>query len=146
MIATALTAMLALTGQVEAEQPAFRRGPVDSDSAMNAIVTRASQDALDAYRRQNHRKNPLEAVAVYDVATGLIRIDLRGGELPGEGGAELEDLQGFISNGALEAARPIVPATGTKFLYNGREFDDQYPDDSAGNGGQESPPARLAGL
>jgi hypothetical protein len=49
MIATALTAMLALTGQVEAEQPAFRRGPVDSDSAMNAIFTRASQDALDAY-------------------------------------------------------------------------------------------------
>ncbi|MDZ5814808.1 MULTISPECIES: hypothetical protein [Stenotrophomonas maltophilia group] len=113
---------------------------------MNAIVTRASQDALDAYRRQNHRKNPLEAVAVYDVATGLIRIDLRGGALPGEGGAELEDLQGFISNGALEAARPIVPATGTKFFYNGREFDEQYPDDSAGNGDQESPPARLAGV
>jgi hypothetical protein len=75
-------------------------------------------------RLQNHESLTVACVRRCD--NGLIRIDLRGGELPGEGGAELEDLQGFISNGALEAARPIV-ATGTKFFYNGREFDEQYP-------------------
>ncbi|WMJ69158.1 hypothetical protein [Stenotrophomonas sp. 24(2023)] len=100
---------------------------------MDAIVTRASQEALDAYRRQSHLSTPSEAVSSYDIATGMIRIDLRGGRLPGNGGAELEDLQGFISNGVLESARPILPAAGTKFYYNGKDFEDQYPDDAKGD-------------
>lgn len=128
MIAAAMIVVSALLGQVEAGQSAFHRGLVDTDRAVDAIVTRASQSALDYYRRQNHLNTPADVRAVYDPGTGMIRIDLRGGGLlPGSGGAELEDLQGFISNGALDAMRPISPATGTKFFYNGRSFEEQYP-------------------
>lgn len=129
MISVAAVAVLALAGSSERALPAFRRGVVDGDPVADAIVTRASQEALDAYRRQHDRKSPLEAVAVFDVATGVIRIDFRGGTLPARDGAELEDLQEFVSNGALEAMRPIVPAAGTKFFYNGRDFAEQYPED-----------------
>ncbi len=131
MIAAALIVVSALAGQVEAGQSAFHRGLVDTDPAVDAIVTRASQNALDYYRRQNHLNTPADVRAVYDPGTGMIRIDLRGGLLPESGGAELEDLQGFISNGALDAMRPIFPATGTEFFYNGRSFEEQYPAEAA---------------
>jgi len=126
-----MIAVSALVGQAEAGQSAFHRGLVDTDPAVDAIVTRASQSALDYYRRQNHLNTPADVRAVYDPRTGMIRIDLRGGLLPESGGAELEDLQGFISNGALDALRPIFPATGTKFFYNGRAFEEQYPAEAA---------------
>ncbi|PSM15723.1 N-acetylmuramoyl-L-alanine amidase [Stenotrophomonas maltophilia] len=130
MLGVAVVAILALAGMTGIESSSFRQGSVESDPVTDAIVTGASQDALDVYRRHGHLKGPQHAIAVFDVTTGMIRIDLRGGGLPEHGGAELEDLQQFVSNGALEALRPIVPAAGTIFFYNGKSFAEQYPEDA----------------
>lgn len=130
MIAAAMIAMYALSGQVEVGPSAFHRGVVDSDPVMDVIVTRASRAGLEQYRRQSRLMSPMDVWAVYELGTGVIRIDLRGW-LPESDGAELEDLQGFSSNSALDAMRPVVPAAGTKFFYNGRAFEEQYPEDLA---------------
>jgi hypothetical protein len=130
MIGTGVVAILALAGTTGMESPSFLQEGVESDLIVDAIVTRASQDALDAYRRQGHPESPQRAVAVFDVTTGMILIDLGGGGLPERGGAELEDLQQFVANGALDALRPIVPAAGTRFFYSGRSFAEQFPEDA----------------
>jgi hypothetical protein len=69
-------------------------------------------------------------MAQFDLETGTIIVNLSGGALPETGGAQLEDIQGYLMNDVLDEARPIHPASGVEFRYNGRRFEEQYPRDA----------------
>lgn len=106
---------------------------IEAEMAFDALLSRVAQKTLDQYRMKTGSQAPDQAVARFDVSTGSVTVELRGW-LPETGGAELEDLQGQLMNEVLDQARLIYPASGIEFRYNGRSFEEHYPEEAAADG------------
>lgn len=106
---------------------------IEAEMAFDALLSRVAQKTLDQYRMKAGSQAPDQAVARFDVSTGSVTVELRGW-LPETGGAELEDLQGQLMNEVLDQARLIYPASGIEFRYNGRSFEEHYPEEAAADG------------
>lgn len=102
----------------------------ERDAEFDDLLSRRAQRTLDQLRLKGDGSFPDRAVATFHVATGKIVVDLRGGRLPSTGGAELEDMQQYMMNDVLDLARPVIPASGVEFRYNGKSFEEQYPEDA----------------
>lgn len=103
---------------------------IEAEMAFDALLSRVAQKTLDQYRMKTGSQAPDQAVARFDVSTGSVTVELRGW-LPETGGAELEDLQGQLMNEVLDQARLIYPASGIEFRYNGKSFEEHYPEEAA---------------
>lgn len=122
--------MFFAAGASESRSPSPQRGDIVGDAEFDALLSSAAQRALNRLSGKPELRLPATAMAQFDLETGTIIVNLSGGALPETGGAQLEDIQGYLMNDVLDEARPIHPASGVEFRYNGRRFEEQYPRDA----------------
>lgn len=99
------------------------------DVELDTLLTRTAQRAASSFKGSERSFGNILMDASYDLGKNTVTLNVRRGYMPDYPGAEFEDFEQWVGNSIREAMAAISSAIEISFRYEGRSFEDLFPDE-----------------